>query len=577
MPRPPLSEIENPQVAQTISEHHELFKIVCPFNIDRFEELLFTHPNQPFVKSVCQGLREGFWPWANTRQDGYPLTHDESFPTPVDPVKAQFLRDQCHAEIEKDRFSKSFGHDLLPGMYSMPIHAVPKPNSEDLRMVTDQSAGPFSLNSMIEPHEHAFPLDNMTHLGEAILHARKQLKPNAELILFKSDVSEAYRNIPMHPCWQIKQVNTINNLRFIDRNNAFGGMRSGDLWIAFMSLVVWIARVIRFIRILFAYVDDTFGLDHCDHLTWYPPYQKHLPDNQTKLLLLWDELRIPHKEKKQISGSPLTIIGIDVDPNNLTLTLPLRARQDLIRELHRFALDDRKKGGKFTVRDFQRMAGWLNWAFNVFPLLRPCLNNLYPKIAGRTIRNQKIWTNNAIRSDMLWALHYVECLPGVRIIRDCNWDPFSADATIFCDACISGMGFWYPGRCAGYYSLVPENIPSEWIFYREALCVTSAIHHFFSQPQLSSKKLVIYTDNTNTVDIFNSLKCLPPYNSLLRHTVDLLLQNDHQLRVIHVPGKLNLVADALSRRQPLRAIQLVPHLSIDLFEPPRAALGLVKK
>ena len=60
------------------------------------------------------------------------------------------------------RFSKPFGEKLLPAMYCMPIFAVPKPHSTNLRMVTDQSAGKYSLNNMI-PREDiiGYPLDNL--------------------------------------------------------------------------------------------------------------------------------------------------------------------------------------------------------------------------------------------------------------------------------------------------------------------------------------------------------------------------------------------------------------------------------
>jgi hypothetical protein len=92
----------------------------------------------------------------------------------------------------------------------MPIHAVPKPGSSDLRLVTDQSAGPFSLNSMIERDEIlGYPLDNMHHLGKMLLDLRKEVGPDRQLTIFKSDIAEAYRLMPVHPCWQIKQINTI--------------------------------------------------------------------------------------------------------------------------------------------------------------------------------------------------------------------------------------------------------------------------------------------------------------------------------------------------------------------------------
>ena len=91
----------------------------------------------------------------------------------------------------------------------MPIHAVPKPHSTDLRLVTNHSAGNYSLNSMIKREDICgYPLDNMTQLGEMLLKKKEEF-PDEELILFKSDISDAYRHLPMHPLWQVKQINTI--------------------------------------------------------------------------------------------------------------------------------------------------------------------------------------------------------------------------------------------------------------------------------------------------------------------------------------------------------------------------------
>ena len=59
-------------------------------------------------------------------------------------------------------------------------------------MVTDQSAGNFSLNSMIARDDiKGYPLDSMKHLGEELLlfcHA----SGNEHLMLFKLDIAEAY-------------------------------------------------------------------------------------------------------------------------------------------------------------------------------------------------------------------------------------------------------------------------------------------------------------------------------------------------------------------------------------------------
>ena len=116
-------------------------------------------------------------------------------------------------EIAAGRYSESFGMELLPGMYSTPIHAVPKPQSVKLRLVNDHSASPFSLNSMIAREDIVgAKMDSIADLTTALLRYHCA-HPNTALIIFKSDVSAAYRQLPLHPLWQIKQIATIDGER----------------------------------------------------------------------------------------------------------------------------------------------------------------------------------------------------------------------------------------------------------------------------------------------------------------------------------------------------------------------------
>lgn len=223
LPRPPRAELTNQIVADTIEKNPDLFQVVTPIQVDVFERLHTSHPNRAFVDSLCLGFREGFWPWANTLYHDYPQENNQSRPTPSDECKAAFLRSQLEIERAKGCFSSPFGQNLRPGMYSMPIFAVPKPNSTDFQLVTNQSHEIHSLNSMID-HEKVmgYPFDNLSHLGQMLLDLEKR-EPNARKVVWKSDIAEAYQLIPMHPCWQIKQVNTIDGLRYVDHCNAFGG------------------------------------------------------------------------------------------------------------------------------------------------------------------------------------------------------------------------------------------------------------------------------------------------------------------------------------------------------------------
>lgn len=297
-----------------------------------------------------------------------------------------------------------------------------------------------------------------------------------ELVLFKSDILDAYRNLPMHPLWKIKQVNTIQGQRHVDCRDCFRGKGSGSLFIVFNSLVTWIGKNLCRISDLGTYSDDSFGVELARNVTFYKLYSCFMPTNQVTLLNFWDRLSIPHKEKKQVFGANLTIIGIEVDANNLTLTLPDQNKTELVVLLNDFARTPEKSGVKYSLRDFQHLAGWFNWALNIYPLLKPVLSNVYVKM-GHSKPDKpltKLYVNNTIQSDLLWAVNHLSRLPGTCVLQSLDWDPDNANLVTYCDASLDGLGYWFPGL---FWSAIPEDPPNDTIFYFEALCVLSAIIH----------------------------------------------------------------------------------------------------
>ncbi|KAF8125563.1 hypothetical protein EV363DRAFT_1175819, partial [Boletus edulis] len=167
---PSSSEFENTEVLATIHSNPHLFAMSTPINVDHFERLLSSHPNQLFVRSVVCGLHEGFWPFTNTHYGECPLTWDNSGQPPcAGTVQLEFVESQIKDEQEKSRFSTKFGPHLLLGMYSMPIHPVPKPGTDKIHLVTDHSAGEFALNNMISKEDIAgVTLNNVWDLGAAL-------------------------------------------------------------------------------------------------------------------------------------------------------------------------------------------------------------------------------------------------------------------------------------------------------------------------------------------------------------------------------------------------------------------------
>ena len=184
--------------------------------------------------------------------------------------------------------------------------------------------------------------------------------------------------------------------------------------------------------------------------------------------------------------------------------------------------------------------------------------------------------NNDVRDDLSWAACHIESATGIHILWASDWDPISTNFTAYCDACPEGLGYWFPSASLGFCTPTPKDPPTSSIFYFKALCMLCALQDISTRVEPYSR-IAIYTDNLNTVQIFNSLVCLPAYNHILCHSTDILIANDLDLRVLHVPSNLNTVADALSRCQFRQALDVVPNLQISPFQLPQWTLGAAKK
>jgi hypothetical protein len=569
----PLEEFDNLAAVNTINTHPHLFEITTPIRVDRFEELLSEHPNQLTVESVCYSLRHGFWPHAHTHHEEYPLTWDNSHRPIKTQAEREFLEAQIDKEVAAKRYSEDFGPDLLPGMYCSPIHTVPKPGTDSLRLINDQSDGEFSPNSMINRDDIAGTcMDGIKSLGASLRAFRREHGEHVQLIMHKSDIQGAYRNIPMAPLWQLKQAVAFEDRKHVDRCNCFGCRGSYYVYLAFISFVCWIALHVKEIQHLKCYIDDNCSFALLGDVRYYPKYKRYFPTDQTKLLELWDELGLPHEERKQIYGPVIPFIGFDVDPNAMTVSISDERKRDLLDKVRDFA----KSGKRRSLKDFQSIAGHINWSLAVFPLLKPALSALYAKTANKSQLMASIRVNNAVRDELLWFAKHAQDSDGIFLLRSVAWDPTidTSNATIcFTDACLDGMAYFFPELNLGFQCRIPAESKTEHIFYFEALAVTCAI----LDRSHDAPRIVIYSDNQNTVDIWHSLKAGAPYNQLLILAIDELIKSKIDARVLHVPGVNNTIADALSRFNNDLALKLAPGLQIFTFLPPQDTLGATKK
>src|SRR6266436_717968 len=204
-------------------------------------------------------------------------------------------------------------------MVSQPVFTVPKKGSVKLCLVNDHSAGPKSLNLLIPTEGGFVVLDNLSDLGaniHAAMHKNAGMRPK---LLWKSDTSEAYRWLPMHPQWQVQQATLIDGEYHINRCAVFGNHASCHLWCLFFGLVCWVGIHEQGIEGLLHYVDDAFNVSFHDELMFYHPYKHWMPTDQTRFLLLLNEIGLPHEDKKQLHGVVLEIIGLVINLEDMSI------------------------------------------------------------------------------------------------------------------------------------------------------------------------------------------------------------------------------------------------------------------
>ena len=541
---------------------HDFIRVDTPFNVDRFEALLYDHPNQPFVKSVMDSLRYGFWPFdeGNWNDDRDEVVKNYS----SEEVDFKAICDFRDDEIRMGRWSEPLpSKTLLPGMKVSPIFVVWQKGKA--RVVTDHSAS--GLNDYIPRSEAKVHYDDMRTFGQVIFNA-KQAHPNETLVTWKSDVSSAFLNLPAHPIYQLRQVVDVEGTLRIIHRLVFGNRSSPRCWCSVAGLMCWLAIMKFGIEDLHDFMDDFFSWAFASDLVLYKGVSRPRP--QARLLMFWDEIRCPWKDKKQEFGTELKIIGFYVDINRGTLTLTDDAISDILNVVRAFLSTP---GRRPSLREWLRVGGHLNWVFNVLPLGRPALSEFYRKVAGKSHMNAGIALNADVVRNLEWLVEVIPKAIGVHFVNATHWDDREANLVLWTDASLRlGLGFVYAHQ--GFaYSISPSNAKEKIdIFFLELVAILSAVHHIALFPH-PPKKVLLWTDSLDSVAAYSSLRASESmHNSVLLALAGILLETGIDLRIRHIAGKENIRADLLSRLMIDEFHRRFPSESVRIFSPPRDLL-----
>jgi hypothetical protein len=190
--------------------------------------------------------------------------------------------------------------------------------------------------------------------------------------------------------------------------------------------------------------------------------------------------------------------------------------------------------------------------------------------------NAFIFINKRVRNDLLWFAKQVELLEGIWVMDTEEWCAEDADFQIWGDASSIGLAFYLPSHKTAYVAdPVVDQEQNYNIFFNEAVTVLAALQWAASKTP-PPKCLAIHTDSTTAFAIFNTLRALDIYNPIIMALVKIRLESKINLRIFHIEGKKNIIADALSRRAFAAACMYMPELSIRHFTPPLDMLGATK-
>jgi len=422
-----------------------------------------------------------------------------------------------------------------------PLGTVTKKHSTKLRTILHLSyprdGSDSSVNSQVEDIEC-----ELMRFSAAV---RAIVEKGRGCALSKFDIEDAFRLIRVRPDQQTMLGMKFLGWHFVELTLPFGLKSAPAIFEMFSTSIEKFIRN-EGIDALFHYIDD-FLLVSLQSSAWaeYETVRR-----------VFKELGVPLAQKKLSPPSTrLEFLGLILDSEKMIIEIPA---DKLARYRATLAA---ARGKKFvTVKEIQQLVGVLvhssmviqhgrSFYFCLIQMLKEA--KAYRKDGAPSAAPLEL-TAGAIR-ELQWWDHFIVHWNGKSMMAPSLSD-FASQRQhhLFTDACETGMGAWFDGR--EFISHVWDGIELSRAFreqalpmpYLELLAVVHAVGVW--REELRGRALVIHVDCLGAVQVLTS-----GYSSeknmmfLLRQLIYFTALNDIFMRVEHIEGKKNKIADKLSR------------------------------
>ena len=511
---------------------------------------LEVHPDHRFKSYILNGITHGF-------HIGFDYEHHQcrsavsNMQSAV--MHARVVREYLEEEVSLGRLVGPVPSALLPsGTQISAFGVIPKSGRPGRwRLIVDLSSPEgASVNAGIEPELcslHYLQLDEVT---------RQIAKLGKGTQVAKMDIESAYRMVPVHPEDRPLLAVQWAGQTFFDTRLPFGLRSAPMIFSAVADALQWSFRR-QGVTWVSHYLDD--------FITLGPPGTATCQSNLEQMLSSCARLGVPVAPGKCVGpATVLVFLGFELDTEEMIVRLPqekLQRTMSLVQEWMS------KKGCR--KKELESLLGHLQHAATVVRPGRTFVRRVIELLARFRRDDHWIRLNAATRSDLMWWQKYMEGWNGISMMPKVApmANPLQSDAS----------GSWGCGAVWGsqWFQWAWEGPSKEWaIAPKELLPILFAMVVWGRQ--WCGQRVICQCDNAAVVAVINTGRAKDTVlMHLLRCMFFVAAQLHLHIQATHVPGCTNLAADALSRNDFARFLQVVPQATRDPEAIPKTLVELV--
>ena len=271
--------------------------------------------------------------------------------------------------------------------------------------------------------------------------------------------------------------------------------------------------------------------------------------------LLCETIGIPiNHEKTEGPVTSLSFLGIQLDTTAYTASLPLDKVNKYTQLMKQFLT--RKT---CTLTEMQHVIGSLQFTTSVVLPGRTFLRRLINSTIGITKSYHHIHINKSMKEDLHLWIKFLGDFNGITLFLP-PVPTTSNQLNLHTDSCPQGFGGTFKSKY--FFGHFPPLWQQLNICVLELFPILLALKLYTAE--MANKNIIIYSDNKAVVDVLNNKTTKQPQMlSLLRVLVLHCLQHNILISSKHIPGKLNILPDALSRS--IHTSSMLQEMSMDLL------------